>query len=360
MLKTPFEIVDDILDALQANDCPAVNQHIDDFQEALVARLMAGDFASQSSAYTKILTLVREQKNLGADALSAFLARVGVDNRTAFRIIDAHDEPLVNEAVCDNLIKHKPPSVEGHVRDMGLAMFWLASGDYEIFNRFATSLLDKPCDKPDLQHTIVNELFGRLGDHQEIYQNWVARNQDRIIALSQGGVENFKSIALHRGIKLFDDHLQKLAMLVVTHSDQSPNRSDLYDMRTKLGVVMPPERLQQVWAGNWKSPGWSESSLQAVISYHLAFADSPQPLAIGGQDTEATSALVQAMYFLKEQNIDPIPEHMGQILDVLLTNLENEDVLEDGLKILKRSEFRRHFMVNTLFRDNNFGADLGL
>jgi len=360
MPKKPLAIVDEILSALQANDCPSVHLHVDDLQEALVARLMAGDFRSQAVAHERLLARLREANNLGEQALQALLVRIDIDNRTAFKIIERHDDPLVNEAVCKNLMFHKPPALSGYIGDMGLALYWLGSGDHEIFSTYATSLLDKPCDKMDLQKSIIHELFGVRGDAKDVYCTWLARNQEKIIALSQGDDTNFKNIALHRGLMVFDEHMPTLAHLMITTSQQSPNLADLYNMRTKLGVTLQADRLQKEWKGLGASIGWSSSTLQALMIYHLAFDDSPAPEAIGGQDTEAVSALVQAMYFLQEKGIEPNPVSMSQILTILVNNLEEEDLLSEGINILNRSEFRRHFLVNPTLRENNFGADLGL
>jgi len=360
MLKQPKEIVDDILTALKVNDGQAVHLHIDDLQESLVSRLMGGDFVSQHGAHQQLLESMRGTKNLGDDALRALLARIGIDNRTAMKIIERHDSPLVNQAVASNLMHHKPAVTEEQVSDFYLATYWLCSGDHEIFNTFATSLLDKPGEKMKLQADILRDLFGRMGDHEDIYFNWVARHQDKIIALSDGDTTNFHHLGLHRGVKLFDLHIAKLAGLITNNSRQSPNRSDLYEMRKKLGVILPSERLQAEWSGRGSSMGWSEQTLQAMMIYHLAFDDSPAPDSVGGQHTEAAEALVQAMYYLRENDIEAIPAHLNQILCGILKNLGEEDLTEEGIEILGRSEFKKEFQVNSAFRDGHFGVDLGL
>lgn len=360
MLKQPLQIVDDILAALKVNDGQTVHLHIDDLQESLVSKLMGGDFVSQYGAHQRLLELVRETKDLGGNALRALLSRVGIDNRTAMKIIERHDENLVNQAVASNLMHHQPAVMEEQVSDFYLATYWLCSGDHDIFNAFATSLFDKPCDKMKLQAEILRDLFGRLGDHEEIYFNWVARHQDKIIALSEGDATGFHHLGLHRGVKLFDLHIEKLAELIAKNSRQSPNRSDLYEMRIKLGVILPPERLQSEWSGKGYSMGWSEQTLQAMMIYHLAFDDSPAPNCVGGQHTEAAEALVQAMYYLRENSIKAIPAHLNQILTGILKNLSEDDLTEDGIEILGRSEFKKEFQVNSTFRDGHFGVDLGL
>ncbi|AXH59981.1 hypothetical protein [Pseudomonas amygdali] len=360
MLKKPTEIVCDILAALKANDAQAVHQHVDDLQESLVSRLMGGDFVSQHDAYQQLLGSVRESKDLGDDAVQAMLAKIGIDNRTAMKIIERHESPLVNQAVAANLMHHKPVVTEDQISDFYLATYWLCSGDYEIFDAFAASLFDKPCDKMKLQADILRDLFGRLGEHEDIYFNWVARHQDKIIGLSDGDATNFEHLGLHRGVKLHDLHITKLAELIASNSRQSPNRSDLYEMRTKQGVILPPERLQSEWSGRGSSMGWSEQTLQALMIYHLAFEDSPAPSYVGGQQTEAAEALVQAMYYLRENAIEAIPTHLDQILTGILKNLEEDDLKEEGLEILGRTEFKREFQVNSAFRDGHFGVDLGL
>lgn len=360
MLKKPFEIVDDILVALDKNDCPAVHLHMDDLQEVLVAKIMAGDFTSQAPAFERLQAGIRESLSIKDDALIALLARAGIDNRTALKIIQRHDDPLVNEAVCQNLMLHKPTSMNGRVDDFYLATYWLGSGDYGIFKSFASSLLDKPCDKLSLQDSILKELFGVCGEHKDIYYHWVAQHQDKIIDLSSGALDNFKAHPMFRGVKLFDAHLPKIARLIVLNSRQSPSRSDLYDMRTRVDVILTDERLLAEWAGDHSTMGWSDDALQSLMIYHLAFEDSPQPMIIGGEATEAARALVQALYFLREKGVEPNPGHMSQILALLLTNLTEEENLEEGLDTLKRSEFKRHFLVNHAFRDHQFGGDLGL
>lgn len=365
-LIKPIEIVEHIASDLKANDCPALQMHLDDLQESLVERVMAGDLNHQHLALNRLKEIVALQSGLGSDALRGLLNRLSITNETAQHLITKYDCPLLNNSVCDNLIHFRTErSPESRVSSFGLALYWLNSGDHDIFNRFATYLINHRPNDTVLQYEIIEALALPMQkgneDNSDTFYTWLARNQDKIIALSDGDPAHFGSRELDVAVVLAVNHIPRLGKLIAQNSRSSPRYNDLYLIRTMLDVRLSDERLLREWSGHNTGMGWAEVAvLQSLMSYHLAFEDSPAPVQIGGQDLNKANALIHALQFLDEQGISPLPSRISFLADRIVSDVEDEVYRKEIVELFEDSEFHRQLLSSTRYREETFGADLGL
>lgn len=362
MIIKPNDIVDDLIIALKTDDCPLLNERLDDLQELLVSKIMAGDLASQGRAHERLIQEISENRNLGDNALRALLKRISVDPSTALHLISQHEDRLVNDAIADNLMRYNPEQRPGsNTTKFYLAKYWLFSEDYEIFDRYLRFLMDNHDDSAALQYDIINTLFEPLRDHKEIYYNWVAKHQDRIIALTDGAVFNFAAQGMHRGIEASREHLAKIGKLITANSRQSPNWGELYEARALLGVTFTNDRLQREWSGHHDCNGWGGiSTLASLMSYHLSFEDSKQPEAIGGQPLDMPHAMVHAMKFVDEKGIEVSSKRIGDLVDKILTYFDDPYDKREAIEVLQESGFHNKLLSSSRYRDSAISVDLGL
>jgi len=365
-IAPPTAIVEHIVADLKRNDCPALQAHLDDFQESLVERVMAGDLEQQGVAMARLREALALEQDLGVEALRGLLNRLSIGNQSAYDIISKHDSGGLNRAVCHNLMHFCPERPPGcKVSSFLLACYWLNSGDHDIFDRFATHLIEQRPRDLSLQYEILEAMTLPLQngnqDNADALYTWLARNQDRIIAMGGSDLSGFGSRPLEVAVSLAQNHVLKLAKLIAEKSFQSPKFADLYHTRTLLDVIPTDARLAKEWAGVGTQMGWDEIGvLAALMTYHLAFDDSPSPSALGGQELNQAHALINSLKFLDERHVVPAPDRVNDLIDKIIGDTQDQACRREIMELFSESRFHRQLMSSSQYRDHSFGADLGI
>lgn len=358
------EVIGLIMVALRDNDCSALQLHLDDLQESLVERIMAGDVESQSRAIAKLKDLIAKDENLGTDALRGLLMRISIDHQTANQIITKYDSPVLNDAVCKNLMHfqlHEP--FADRVSRFFLARSWLYKDRFELFDRFATHLLNASRNDSSLQAEII-ESFAPQGESDdkkqtEVFFAWVARHQERIIELGGADLSNFMNYEMQLGVTLAKNGVERIARLLIEYGELNPSYSDLYYARALLGFKFSDQHLLRAWSDT-EAFNDEVGHLADLTTYHLAFDDSPEPEKITGQTLNRAHGLIHALNLLDEKGI-PLPgSKIAVIADRILDDEEDPGYVREIMDIFRDSSAHKHLLASSTYRDNSFGGDLGL
>lgn len=358
--QSPMEVIENIVLDLRANDCPALQLHLDDLQESLVERVMSGDIESQVHAITRLKDVIARERNLGADALRGLLMRISIDHQTAYHITNKYDCPVLNDAVCKNLM-HFDQEAHGRVSKYSLARDWLAKDQFELFERYATHLLyARPTDL-DLQESIIQScpVADDKKGQAEVFFAWVVRHQERIIELGGSDLSSFLGFEMDHGITLAENGAKDIARLLIEHGEVNPFNCELYFARTLLDFKFSDERLLRAW-GDTDTINDEIGHLAGMTVYHLAFDDSPEPAKVTGQTLNRAHAMIHALHFLENKGI-PLPSSkIAGLASRILDDEETPDYKREIMDIFKDSSFHKHFLASGTYRDHSFGGDLGL
>ncbi|AXH59982.1 hypothetical protein [Pseudomonas amygdali] len=360
---SPSEVIESIVLDLRANDCPALQLHLDDLQESLVERIMAGDVESQGHAMAKLKKVIAIDRSLGTDALRGLLMRISIDHQTANQLISRYDCPVLNDAVCKNLMHFGLDQADGEISKYLVARNWLYKDRFELFERFATHLLNARPKDLDLQVEIVQSFtFPVANEDQkqaEVFFAWVVRHQERIIELGDSDLSSFKNYEMELGITLAKNGAESIARLLIEHGQLNPSYDDLYCARTLLGFKFSDERLLRAW-DDTDTMTDEIGHLAGLTAYHLAFEDSPEPVKITGQSLNRAHAIIHALSFLEGNGI-PLPgPKVAAIAGRILDEEEDPAYVQWIMEIFRDSSFHKQLLAIATYRDHSFGGDLGL
>jgi len=358
----PLGVIENIVLDLRANDCPALQLHLDDLQESLVERVMAGDVESQGHAMARLKNVVAKERNLGVDALRGLLMRISIDHRTASELISKYNCPLLNAAVCKNLMHFELKQADdGSTSRFFLAINWLANDQFELFERFATHLLNARLTDWDLQEKIIQSCQVANEDKRqsEIFFAWVARHQDKIIELGGSNFSCLQGFEMDLGITLAKNGAKNLGRVLIEHGQLNPFNCELYYARTLLDFKFSDERLLRAWDST-ETINDEISHLAGMTAYHLAFEDSPEPVRITGQTLNRAHAMIHALNFLEDKGI-PLPSlKIAGLASRILEDEKTPGYVREIMDIFRDSSFHKHLLASGTYRDHSFGGDLGL
>lgn len=316
--RPPLEIMQSIIQDLRNNDQEAVGVHLDDLQESLVERIMAGDLGEQSKVHAALEDALIKDKGLVGTALVVLLRRISISNKAATYIIGRSEEKSINQAVCENLIKGYSAQFENDFTDFSVALYWLNSGDEEIFKRFSDFIIHQEIYNEPLYREIVGAISQIRGvvkdDYVGTLMEWARNNEERIISLNPENSKKIENIAFHQILNLHRYGLKILPIALAQSSQMSPHYDDLINLREVLNFRFSEDRMQQEWSGNgtW---GWSpNSSYIGLMKYHMIYRDSVAPSGLAADSIrEAGTALIMAAQQLLDQGKQLIPERAGTL-----------------------------------------------
>lgn len=358
--QRPLEVIENIVLDLRVNDCPALQLHLDDLQESLVERVMSGDVESQAHAISRLKGVIVRESNLGAEALRGLLMRISIDHETAYQIINKYDCPVLNDAVCKNLM-HFDQEARGRVSRYSLAREWLAKDQFELFERYATHLLSARPTDLGLQESIIQSCQMTDDDkgQVEVFFAWVVRNQERIMELGGSDLSSFQGFDMDLGISLAENGAKDIARLLIEHGEVNPFNCELYFARTLLDFKFPDERLLRAW-GDTDTINDEIGHLAGMTVYHLAFDDSPEPVKVTGQTLNRAHAMIHALYFLENKGIPLQSSKIAGLASRILDDEETPGYKREIMDIFRDSSYHKHFLASSTYRNHSFGGDLGL
>lgn len=321
--RPPLEIMQSIIQDLRNDDPEAVSIHLDDLQESLVERIMAGDLGQQSQVHATLEDTLIENKGLGGDALVKLLCRIFISNKAAIGIIKRHEEKHVNQAVCDNLMRGHSLHDINDPADFSIALYWLNSGDDDIFKIFSDFIIRQDPHNEALYREIVGAISQTRAvvkdDYVSTLMEWARDNEERIISLRTEDSKKIESIAFHQIINLYKYGFMIMPIELAQSSQMSPHYDDLINLREMLNFSFSEDRLQREWLGNG-SWGWNPSSSYiGLMKYHMIYPDSVAPSGLSSDSIrEAATALIMAAQQLFDEGKEIIPERASALARLIV------------------------------------------